>query len=231
MESYSTGFNRLQNRESQCRFCQKTPRTRVKLSKVLKKKFLEVTQTELAEVDRLSNFLCSTCAKALKNAHAYRQKLIETQKELMKEVPIEFVPELISVKQEKIEYEEFENIVDCLDANMKEELNDTKKKGNDTKKEVNDTMGEVEIFDSFQLLNSLMDAQEEVAVEKELIPVANINCDREGCTETFWSKRMLNKHLEEVHKEAVKYRRRQAICSYCGVMLSSKKSLEQHIDL
>ena len=87
-----------------CRFCLKVIKNRIIITNAIRRKFLDVTQTELPTSDKLSKFVCPKCDKDLKDAHSYRDKLIETQKKLCDEAgetPIIFLPEVVNLKQEK----------------------------------------------------------------------------------------------------------------------------------
>jgi len=89
-----------------CRLCLKVIKNRIIITNAIRRKFLDVTQTELPTSDKLSKFVCSKCDKDLKDAHSYRDKLIETQKKLCDEVgetPIIFLPEVVNLKQEDVD--------------------------------------------------------------------------------------------------------------------------------
>lgn len=220
----------IQDRENQCRFCLKPSRSRVNITKVMKKKFLELTQTELQTCDKLSNFLCARCSKTFKNACIYRQKLIETQKDLLKEVSFTFMPEMIHVKQEVIEdhgpvTEEHlsEDFVTedggSNEAFVKEEFD-----------EVKDDFSDYGI-DNLPFTDSIECEQE---IKTEYPKVKTFKCDFEGCGEVFEKKRMFNNHkkthvTEKNVKKKVKQKLKPAICSYCGSSLCSKASLDKHI--
>jgi predicted RNA-binding Zn-ribbon protein involved in translation (DUF1610 family) len=87
-----------------CRLCLKVIKNRIIITNAIRKKFLDVTQTELPTSDKLSKFVCPKCDKDLKDAHSYRDKLIETQKKLCEEVGenrVIFLPEVVHLKEEK----------------------------------------------------------------------------------------------------------------------------------
>ena len=89
-----------------CRLCQKVIKNRIIITNAIRRKFLDVTQTELPTSDKLSKFVCSTCDKDLKDAYTYREKLIETQRKLSEEVgetSMIFMPEVVHLKEEKVD--------------------------------------------------------------------------------------------------------------------------------
>lgn len=207
-----------QNRENECRFCQKLTKTKINLTKMLKKKFLELTQTELQICDKLSSFICSKCAKQLKSAHSYREKLIQTQNNLLKEVAQNFMPELINLKQEKIEIDEFEE-VDGLSRNeVKQELEESKEFD----------LGE-NLFEEYEALSfdDSVTVEDEVKEEVEETKTSVFKCDHEGCRETFPNKTKLKIHMRK-HKPP-RRKDKSAMCSYCGAKLCSKWSLHKHV--
>ena len=87
-----------------CRLCLKSIKNRIIITNAIRRKFLDVTQTELPTSEKLSKFVCPKCDKDLRDAHNYREKLIDTQKKLCEEVgetPMIFMPEVVDLKQEK----------------------------------------------------------------------------------------------------------------------------------
>jgi predicted RNA-binding Zn-ribbon protein involved in translation (DUF1610 family) len=87
-----------------CRLCLKVIKNRIIITNAIRRKFLDVTQTELPTSDKLSKFVCPKCDKDLKDAHSYRDKLIEMQRKLCEEVgesAMIFLPEVVNLKQEK----------------------------------------------------------------------------------------------------------------------------------
>lgn len=87
-----------------CRLCLKSIKNRIIITNAIRTKFLDVTQTELPTTDKLSKFVCSKCDKDLRDAHSYREKLIDTQRKLCEEVgetSMIFMPEVVDLKHEK----------------------------------------------------------------------------------------------------------------------------------
>ncbi|CAG9810097.1 unnamed protein product [Chironomus riparius] len=219
MESPQRNSKINSNRENECRFCLKATKTRINLTKILKKKFLELTQTELQLCDKLSNFICSKCAKQFKSAHSYREKLIQTQNNLLEEVAQNFMPELINLKQEKIEIEEFEE-VDGLDSRteVKQELEDTKELDLDDN-----------LFEDYEALSfdDSVTVEDEVKEKDQEEKASDFKCEHIGCEEVLPNKTKLKIHMKK-HKPP-RRKDKSAMCSYCGVKLCSKWSLHKHV--
>ena len=204
------------NRENVCRFCLKTSKSRINLTKLLRKRFLELTQTELQICDKLSSFICSKCAKQLKSAHSYREKLIQTQKDLMKEVTQNFMPEMINVKQEKIEDVEFEEVNGLSNENdVKQEVEEQK-----------DFNLDDNLFEDYENLSFEDSITVEEEVKAEVLEIKTMKCEHEGCGEIFPNKKKFSAHLK---KHRPKRKDKSAICSYCGVVLCSRWSLQKHV--
>lgn len=220
MESPQKECKTIPNRENECRFCLKATKTKITLTKIIKKKFLELTQLELQLCDKLSNFICPKCSKQFKSAHSYQQKLIKTQNDLLKEVAQNFMPELINLKQEKIEIDEFED-VDGLTStfDVKEELQETK-----------DFELDDNFFGEYEALNfdDSITVEDDVKKENQKIKISDFKCEHEECGEVLPNKTKLKIHMRK-HKK-LKSKDKSAMCSYCGVKLSSKWSLQKHVD-
>lgn len=220
MESPQKESTTKLNRENECRFCQKATTTKITLTKLIKKKFLELTQLELQICDNLSSFICPKCSKQFKSAHSYQQKLIQTQNNLLKEVAQNFMPELIHLKQEKIEVDEFEEVDGLVSrTDVKEELEETK-----------DFVLDDNLFEDYEALNfdDSMIVEDYVKEENQDIKLSDFKCEHEGCEEVLPNKTKLKIHMRK-HKTP-KSKDKSAMCSYCGVKLCSKWSLQKHVD-
>ncbi|XP_070502592.1 zinc finger protein 888-like [Chironomus tepperi] len=237
-----------------CRLCLKAIKNRIIITNAIRRNFLDVTQTELLTSDKLSKFICSKCDKDLKDAHLYREKLIETQRKLCEEVgetPMFFMPEVVHLKQEKVDIlneEDYDNddfgggddYSDCGDSFEAQSYNfndvtDDKSENEKEVKELKDNKKENNKKIQHKPRTRSKKSEEDIKQESDEEFKPDSGDKRKSKKGNGRRKRLYDYYDPELDKEVQERKvteengRTYYLCSYCGKNMKSAFSLKEHI--